>query len=134
MRVVLDSNVIIAAFATRGLCQSLFELCLEHHSILLSDELLEEIRGNLLEKIKLPASKINEIVSFLKNQAAVISPEPLPEKICRDPDDVKVLSLAVTGKADLIVTGDKDLLVLEVVQGIPIVSPRDFWARLRKET
>jgi len=132
MRVVLDSNVIIAAFATRGLCQSLFELCLEHHSILLSDELLEEIRRNLREKIKLPASKIGEIVSFLKAQATVVSPEPLPGKICRDPDDVKVLSLAVTGKADLIVTGDKDLLVLKVVQGIPIVSPRDFWERLRK--
>jgi len=132
MRVALDSNVVIAAFATRGLCQSLFELCLEHHSILVSVEFLEEIRRNLREKIRLPAPRVGEILSFLKDQAAVISPEPLHGKICRDPDDVKVLSLAVTGKADLIVTGDKDLLVLKVVQGIPIVSPRDFWERLRK--
>lgn len=132
MRVVLDSNVIIAAFATRGLCQSLFELCLEHHTILLSDELLEEIRRNLREKIRLPAPRITAIASFLKDQTEVVSPELLPGKICRDPDDVKVLSLAVSGKAALIVTGDKDLLVLEVIQGIPIVSPRNFWDRLRK--
>jgi putative PIN family toxin of toxin-antitoxin system len=132
MRVVLDSNVIIAAFATRGLCQSLFELCLEHHSILLSAELLEEVRRNLLEKIKLPTPRVNDIASFLKDQAVMVSPEPLPGKICRDPDDEKVLSLAVMGKVALIVTGDKDLLVLKVVQGIPIVSPRDFWNRLRK--
>ena len=53
--------------------------------------------------------------------------------MCRDPDDVKVLSLAVDSKADYIVTGDKDLLVLKKYEGIPILNPRSFSDILRKQ-
>ena len=133
MKVVLDSNVIIGSFATRGLCQSLLELCLEHHLILFSEELLEEIRKNLREKIKVSTPRVREIVSFLKDQGRMISPEPLEKPAtCPDPEDVHVLSLAVSGKADLMVTGDKALLALASVRGIQIVSPRDFWERMRQ--
>jgi len=50
MRIVLDVNVVVAAFAARGLCESLFELCLGNHEILLSEPLLAEIRRNLTKK------------------------------------------------------------------------------------
>jgi predicted nucleic acid-binding protein len=46
--------------------------------------------------------------------------------VCRDSDDIKVLGLAIAANADYIVTGDKDLLVLESFQGIPILNPRSF--------
>ncbi|MBW1786006.1 MAG: hypothetical protein JRK53_05215 [Deltaproteobacteria bacterium] len=46
MKIVLDATVVIAAFAARGLCESVFELCLHAHQILLSEGLLEEIRQN----------------------------------------------------------------------------------------
>lgn len=56
----------------------------------------------------------------------MLDPVPLPLDACRDSDDVKILGLAVASGADFVVTGDRDLLVLEKCQGIPILSPRSF--------
>ena len=56
----------------------------------------------------------------------MMRPVPLASELCRDPDDVKVLGLAVSASADCIVTGDKDLLILKEFQGIPILTPRSF--------
>lgn len=127
MKVVLDSNVVIAAFATQGLCGSVLELCLDRHQIILSKALLREIRKALRDRIKLPAQEVKGITAFLRRSTQIKSPEPLQTDVCRDPEDVKVLSLAVTAGAETIVTGDKDLLTLGKFQTIPIVSPREFW-------
>jgi putative PIN family toxin of toxin-antitoxin system len=48
--------------------------------------------------------------------------------VCRDPKDGKLLELAIDGRADLIITGDKDLLVLNPFEGVPIVTPMDYLA------
>ncbi len=126
MRIVLDANVIIAAFAARGLCESIMEVCLSDHKLLLCDELLEEILRNLRLKIKLSDKIVDNISDLLMEQASMIDPVPLSPDICRDPDDVKILGLAVAANANYIVTGDKDLLVLKEIQGIPILNPRAF--------
>jgi putative PIN family toxin of toxin-antitoxin system len=133
MKIVLDANVIIAAFAARGLCESIMEVCLSDHEILLCDELLEEILRNLRRKIKLSAKIVDEIGDLLLEQAKMIDPVSLSLDICRDPDDVKILGLAVSANAHYIVTGDKDLLVLKEFQGIPILSPRAFSNLLHSE-
>ncbi len=57
--------------------------------------------------------------------AEVVEPPPLPEPACRDPDDDEVLALAVAARAELIVSGDSDLLTLKSFQGVPIVSPAE---------
>ena len=126
MKIVLDANVVIAAFASRGLCESVVELCLHSHEIVLSEELLEEIVRNLRQKIKLPGNIVEDISKLLREQASMVSSVPLAAEVCRDPDDVKILGLAVAANADYIVTGDKDLLVLKKFQGVPIVTPRLF--------
>ena len=126
MKIVLDANVVIAAFASRGLCESVMELCLHSHEIVLSEELLEEIVRNLRQKIKLPGNIVEDISKLLREQASMVSSVPLAVEVCRDPDDVKILGLAVAANADYIVTGDKDLLVLKKIQGVPIVTPRLF--------
>ena len=126
MKIVLDANVVIAAFASRGLCESLMELCLHSHEIVLSEELLEEIVRNLRQKIKLPGNIVEDISKLLREHASMVSSVPLAAEVCRDPDDVKILGLAVAANADYIVTGDKDLLVLKKFQGVPIVTPRLF--------
>ena len=126
MKIVLDANVVIAAFASRGLCESVMELCLHSHEIVLSEELLEEIVRNLRQKIKLPGNIVEDISKLLREQASMVSSVPLAAEACRDPDDVKILGLAVAANADYIVTGDKDLLVLKKFQGVPIVTPRLF--------
>jgi putative PIN family toxin of toxin-antitoxin system len=133
MKLLLDSNVIIAAFATRGLCSDLFEICLEIHDIILSPQLLQEIATNLRKRIKLPVGVTNQTIDYLQ-QIAIIEPttRPVDPKICSDPDGIKVLELAASAMPDCIVTGDPDLLVLKKFEGVPILSPRDFWKFLAK--
>lgn len=134
MTVVLDTNVIVAAFAARGLCQAVFELCLDQHRIAASPHLLSEVRKNLLKKIKMSKSKVDEIIGLLTDYSMLITPQALQTQICRDPSDDRILELARGCSADYLVTGDKDLLVLEQFESIPIVSPRQFWANLKQQT
>ncbi len=126
MRIVLDSNVVIAAFAARGLCDTILEYCLDSHDILLSEDLILEISSNLRKKIKITPKVVDKIMTLLSENAEILIPEHLSSKLCRDPDDLHVLGLAITGRADCIVTGDKDLLVLKKYHNIPILSPREF--------
>jgi len=126
MKIVLDANVIVAAFATRGLCESILELCLHSHELMLCEDLLDEILRNLKQKINLPEGIVEDIGKLLRENARIVNPIPLAADICRDPDDVKILGLAIAAHADCIVTGDKDLLILKKFQGIPILTPRSF--------
>jgi putative PIN family toxin of toxin-antitoxin system len=126
MKVILDANVVVAAFASRGLCESIFELCLDRYEIILSEHLLGEISRSLIKKIKLPKEGVDEIIELLRENATILSPDSIPPDTCRDSDDVKVLGLATAAGADCIVTGDKDLLVLIKFRSIPILTPRDF--------
>jgi len=126
VRVVLDSNVLIAAFATRGLCESLLEVCFSDHELFVSEHLLNEVQRNLTIKIKLPASIIQDIISLLRDRGTLIIPDLVSEDACRDADDLPILGLAQAASADCIVTVDKDLLVLGRFGEIPIYSPRAF--------
>lgn len=132
MRLVLDSNVLLAGFGTRGLCEALVGVCLEAHELVLSVHLLTELRKHLVGKFRLPARRADEIVAFLREHAEVVKPAMVESKACRDPDDLAVLGTAVAGHVDLLVTGDKDLLVLKVFDGIPIVGPRECYDGLRR--
>jgi len=132
MRIVLDSNVVIAAFAARGLCDTIFEFCLDSHDILLSEDIILEVSSNLRKKIKITPQVVDKITTLLRENAEVLVPKHLSSKLCRDPDDLHVLGLAITGKADCIVTGDKDLLVLKKFHNIPILSPREFSVFIHK--
>jgi putative PIN family toxin of toxin-antitoxin system len=133
MKIVLDANVIVAAFASRGLCESIFEFCLSGHEIILCVDLLDEIARNLRLKIKLPGPAVDSIRGLLQEYGTLLDPASLPQDACRDPDDVKILGLAIASSADFIVTGDEDLLVLEECQGIPILSPRSFSQAIRSK-
>lgn len=61
----------------------------------------------------------------------VVAITPLLKPVCRDPQDDAILATAVAARADLLVTGDKDLLVIGSFQGIPIVPPAECLVRLR---
>lgn len=134
MRVVLDTNVIVAAFATRGLCAEIFEVCLTGHSIIISEHILSEIQKTLIEKIHLPKGIVQNITGYLKNIAELFEPEQIDKSVCRDKNDNKIIGTAVSGNADFIITGDNDLLVLKKYRGIAIIIPREFWTFLKQRT
>lgn len=127
MRVILDSNVFIAAVASRGLCEAVVELCLEQHRLIAGEEILEEVADKLTTKIKVPSRVVAEYLKFLRQNVEVVRPEKLDPKTCRDPDDLMVLGLVEPGDAKAIVTGDNDLLVLGAFKGASIMTRRAFW-------
>ena len=132
-RVVLDSNVIIASFASRGLCFSLFETCLLKYQLIINNFLLREVEKGLRKKVKLPEPLVAEIYDFLNSMGEITTACKIPINSCRDPKDREILGIALAGEADAIVTGDKDLLVLKSFHSIPILSPRQFWQVIQKK-
>ena len=128
MRLLLDTNVILAALITRGVCHELLEHCEREHQIVSSERILEELARKLREKFHVPSEKVQEAVALLRGASEVVEPHPLPAAICRDPDDDWVLAAAVKGRCVCLLTGDKDLLVLKHYEGIPILSPGNFWS------
>jgi putative PIN family toxin of toxin-antitoxin system len=133
MKLVLDSNVIIAAFATRGLCSSLFEYCLESHKIVFSKPIIMEVARNLRKKIKLPRNIAVQIESYLRSACTMIGPAEVDSSICRDRGDLAILGTATAGKAKYIVSGDKDLLLLKKYLDASIINPRAFWQAVKNE-
>lgn len=133
MRVILDANVVIAAAASRGLCEAVFELCLQRHQLISCEGLLAEIAAKLGGKLRLPAAIIDDYLLLLRAHALVFEPERVPRGTCRDPADEMVLGLVTPGQGDVIVTGDKDLIVLQRFGRARIVTPRDFWDTARAD-
>lgn len=127
MRVVLDTNVIIAAFATRGLCSEVFQVCVERHHVVLSNNILSEVKEKLAKKINLPQHIIKDIILYLSDISELVEPSKLERPVCRDKKDDMVIETALSGNADCIITGDQDLLVLKKHKKIEIITPRTFW-------
>ncbi|MEQ1573972.1 MAG: putative toxin-antitoxin system toxin component, PIN family, partial [Vicinamibacterales bacterium] len=132
MRVFLDTNVLVAAFATRGLCADVMRVVLAEHQLITGDVVLSELRKALGRRIKLPAATIEDILALLREQEVVPKPRKPSELPIRDPDDRWILASAMAGRADVLVTGDRDLLDVADKVPLPILDPRAFWDRLSK--
>ena len=132
MKLILDSNIIIAAFATHGICHSIFEYCISNHEIYISEEILGEIEHNLASKIKLPDRIIKEIRTYLLGHCKISIPTEIESSKCRDESDLHILGLARNVMANIIISGDRDLLVLKEFEMTKIVSSREFWEMVKK--
>jgi uncharacterized protein len=130
MKVVLDSNILFAYFSSYGICHDLTRKCLDHHEVCLSDAILNETRDAMQRKEKLKPDEDEIFTLTLKEGAFLFNPLDVPLNACRDPKDRHVLGLAAAAQADMIVTGDKDLLVLKRYKGIEILAPREALLRL----
>ena len=131
MRVVLDANVILAAFGFGGICRSVLDVCIDAHDLILSEYLLDEVHRHLQDKLHHTPSMADGRIAMLREAAVVVPPGDVPADACRDPDDLPALGTMVAGQADCLVTGDQDLLLLKQFDERPILSPREFWMGLR---
>jgi len=127
MRIVLDTNILIAAFISHGACADLFEHCVHYHEMITSEFVFTEFSHNLTTKFEIPASEANKAVQLLRSRVTVVVPSGLGGRVCRDPKDDPILGTAIQGNCQCIITGDKDLLALKKYRGIKIISPGDFW-------
>lgn len=128
MRIVLDTNVLIAAFISHGQSAELLEYLIRRHTIVLSQFILDEFRDKLTSKFKFSAASVNSAIELIIGRSEIVESPSLDSSVSRDPDDDYILSTARSGNAHCIVTGDKDLLVLESFCDIPILRPAQFWA------
>ncbi len=129
IRVVVDTNVLISSvLSSKGKPNRVVKTVLFQGVLLFSQSTFEEAETRLLlpkfERYVNPG-QVNDFLNFLRGTAQFIKPE-ITIAACRDADDNRFLELAVDGKADVIVTGDKDLLALHPFQGIPILNPASF--------
>lgn len=128
-RYVFDTNAIVSAMLLpKSKPRQAFDKALQGGIILVSDEVVEELNDVLrrpeFEKYITEALRVEFLAGLLRDAELVEITKHIQE--CRDPRDDKFLSLAVNGKADCIVSGDKDLLELNPFRGIPIIPPAEF--------
>jgi uncharacterized protein len=133
VRVVFDTNVLLAGIFTRGICEALLDECLGNpdHSIFTSPYILSEFSRNAIAKFGMPAGEARKVVEFLKNEMEQIEPAHVPATSCKDPGDLEILGTALSAQADCLVSGDRDLLELGKFRSIPILTPRAFHDLLR---
>ena len=126
IRVCLDSNVLVAAFAARGLCSDVLAHVLSEQHLVVPDAVREEALRVLSKKFELSSEALDAVTTVLDRCERVgASSEQSPVSV-RDPDDERILADAVGAGVQILVTGDKDLLDVAEESPIPILSPRAF--------
>ena len=131
MKVFLDTNVLVSAFTTRGLSTDVVRLILTEHELLTGEVNLKELERVLHERMGVPTAQVGMVLQLLRDQTIIPRPKTPPDITVRDPDDLWVLASALAGEADALVTGDQDLLVLNGIVSLPILTPRGFWELVR---
>ena len=136
MKLFFDSNIWVAGFATHGLCADLVRLALRMHGkgsveLFISRQVLNETERILHDKFHLDATSVasaREAMAWVREAADGdwLAPDSFP-----DPDDIPIVGAAIAAGADLLVTGVKAMLALEVVSNTRIVQPRACWIELR---
>lgn len=132
MRVCLDTNVLVAAIATRGLCADVLRTVLAEHELVVGEVILAELRRVLTTRFKVPHDRVEAIETIFAPFPLLPKPSAPSEVPVRDPSDRWILATALAGSADVLVTGDEDLLAVAEDVPLRILSPRAFWELLRQ--
>jgi len=130
LKVFLDTNVLASGIATRGLCSELLESVIHDHELLTCRPVLQELERVLTKKLRLPEAVVTGFLGLLKAEGTVVESRKNPSIPIKDTDDIPILACAIAGKADVFVTGDKELLELRKIEDLAVVSPRELWNQL----
>jgi len=125
MRIVLDTNVLIAAALKGGLSEQILRLTTTHHLYLIvSEDILSELTEKLSSKFAWKEDEVYLYIETLREISEVVNPSEKINVISNDPDDNKIIEAALKGKAQLIVSIDQDLIKLKRYKGIGIAHPK----------
>lgn len=128
MKILFDTNVLIAAFMTKGCSYDVIEQAVHEHEIYYTPFIINEFKRVFKDKFHYSNTLINEFVAFIEKYFIKGSTANAIEKSCRDPDDDHVLADALANGINVIITGDKDLLDLKTHKGIKILRPNEYWS------
>ena len=127
MKAIFDTNVLVAAFLTEGVCAKLLGRARRKQlNLVISPFIVKEFENVLLKKFSASKEQIRTATKLISEAAQIVSHESMVSGICRDPDDDQILSCALSAEADYLVTGDMDLLELKEFHGIKILTPGAF--------
>jgi putative PIN family toxin of toxin-antitoxin system len=127
LRLVLDTNVLIAAFVARGRCSELLEHAVSNHTVICSDYILEEFKEKLTGKFAISLSETKRAVALLRERFEIVVPTNVPPGVCPDEGDLPILGTASAGNCACLITGDGELLALGSYREFLILSPAEFW-------
>jgi putative PIN family toxin of toxin-antitoxin system len=127
LRLLLDTNVLIAALVARGTCSDLLEHCVRQHTIISSQPLLDELRDVLSRKFRQRSADVRSAVRLFSEKFVLVEPNSFETPVCRGHDDDAVLATALAGECAAIISGEQDLLILDPFRGIRILPPSAFW-------
>lgn len=136
MRLVVDTNVLVSAFLWQGTPGRLIELAAEKEiALFTSRALLDELAATLAKKklakpVLATGLTAEQMLRNYRRLATLVTARQLAQQVSRDADDDAVLACALAAHAELIVSGDDDLLVLKHFQGIPITTPAQAIRRI----
>jgi putative PIN family toxin of toxin-antitoxin system len=133
MKVFLDTNVLASAAATRGLCADVLREVFASHELFISDQVLIELRRVLKLKFGVSQELIDEFIELLERDSNPTQPGQLPAIELKDSDDLTILGAAISAGAEVLVTGDQELLELSRVSTLEVISPRQFWEKLKPQ-
>lgn len=135
MRLVLDTNIVVSGLIWGGVPRQLLDLARDNHVTLFTSSTLLDELADVLGRSKFATMLAARDITpeFLMQRygmlAKLIQPQPI-ERTVRDADDDAVIACALSASADMIVTGDNDLLVLSPFRNMPILNPADALQRL----
>jgi uncharacterized protein len=137
MRLVLDTNIAVSALLWRGPPRELLDQIIERSGIelysspLLISELSEVLRRpKFAQRISNAGLTAEVLLADYIDLVSTVATVPLAQPISRDPEDDEVLACAIAANANVIVSGDQDLLVIKVFQDIPIVTATQMLAMI----
>jgi len=132
VKIFVDTNVLVSAYTARGISSDLVRFILAEHELLTGEVNLVELRRALREHFRASVQQVTAVGAELRAETVVPKPAAPSSLPIRHPDDRWVLASAVAGEAQLLVTGDRDLLAVAGQSPVPIVDPRGCWERLRE--
>lgn len=131
MRVFLDTNVLVSALATRGLCAELYERLLTEHEVVIGEPVVAEVLDIMRRKFRAGDELLVKVEAELRLLEIVPAQPAAPALPIKDHEDPWIIACALAGKVDCFVTGDAELLGLFKVGKLPVISPRACWEKLQ---
>lgn len=136
MRLVLDTNCVVSAFLWGGTPRQVLNAAVDGKcQLFTSGALLAELedvlaREKFRHRLASVHTSVAQIIADFSRHVSIVHATNLPVPVCPDPDDDAVLACALAAKAELIVSGDRDLLDLKQYRDIPVVTPAEALKRI----
>ena len=126
----MDTNVLVSALATRGLCADLYERLLTEHEIVIGEPVIAEVLDILQRKFRATAELLIKVEAELRLLQVISAQTSAPNLPIKDVDDPWIIACAMVADVSYFVTGDAELLALGKVDKLAVISPRDCWNQI----